>query len=1042
MSTAKRRKLKKAVIGWVCIAAMAANMTMPGAPLHEFTQITANAEVPADFNAEATVNLSDIANYQNTGNGITVTLKNGYYNNYYEIKIERDGKYVFTGSNLINDAYVDVQIALADNVTADIYFDDVYIKNDDGYIYSSGTIESTTIFGNIDPLSIPDTSTANVSGKLCIDTLSGEEGIYGDFFIDSGYKTGGGTLSQELLTVKYMNESGTQFEEVYCTSGADAKLPGYECFTSSTDNITENKEITARTTHAYENEATYGKCTNCHKYKPETIPSGYEDAEVVNLSMITDSEIMYDGITVTLMNSYFNNHYEIKIEHDGKYVFTGSNLINDAYADVQIALADNVTADIYFDDVYIKNDDGYVFRSGNNSIYGYIEPLSIPDNSTANVSGTLCIDTFSAAEDTFMVSGYKTGGGILSPDLLTVKYMNESGSQFEEVYCTNGTDITLPAGYECFSVDGNAFDGKNVTDNVNVTANERHSGTDVLCTGTCTVCGETYTAYEHKFDSEHKCTVCGAIQINETTFPDANFRKFVLETFDTDNDKALSASEIEAVTEIDCSNKSISSLEGIRYFTALKKLNCSGNDVRKIDVTFLNLTSLNVSKCTSLINLYCNNNKLTSLDLTDCTHLYELYCYNNKLTSLDLTGCTQLYMLYCYNNKLTSLDLTGYSNTEMNINFSDNTFDIGGVNGEYDLKALIESNGGSIDKVSNVTGATLTNGKLTDLNEASGTITYDYNTGKGNMTVTLTYFCQHDFSSGGVCTSCDMLENGKDGFKSVSVTLTDGVILNYYMLLSDDALADKNAYIHFTSPQGIDVKTPLSDGVENNGTYKFSLKLRPDQMADLITAQVVYSDGSKGNSVDYSVTKYADNVKEDTDTTTSDLIDAMLYYGAATQNYTGNNTDNPANGNVDTIFDSNVQISDDYKMSLTGTVNGIKVKGARLIADSLTTIKVKYQVTEGSIDDFTFTCDGTELTPVKQGDFYYVYIRDISPDNIDKMYNIVVTDKNGNSRTLVYSALTYAKSIIEDTTGKYPESLVNMMKALYYYNKAADAYSN
>ena len=58
------------------------------------------------------------------------------------------------------------------------------------------------------------------------------------------------------------------------------------------------------------------------------------------------------------------------------------------------------------------------------------------------------------------------------------------------------------------------------------------------------------------------------------------------------------------------------------------------------------------------------------------------------------------------------------------------------------------------------------------------------------------------------------------------------------------------------------------------------------------------------------------------------------------------------------------------------------------------------------------------------------------------MYNIVVTDKNGNSRTLVYSALTYAKSIIEDTTGKYPESLVNMMKALYYYNKAADAYSN
>ena len=234
----------------------------------------------------------------------------------------------------------------------------------------------------------------------------------------------------------------------------------------------------------------------------------------------------------------------------------------------------------------------------------------------------------------------------------------------------------------------------------------------------------------------------------------------------------------------------------------------------------------------------------------------------------------------------------------------------------------------------------------------------------------------------------------------------------------------------------------LSEGVEDSGKYKFSLKLRPDQMADVVTAKVVYSDGSEGNSVDYSVTKYAENQSSTADTKTEDLINAMLYYGAATQNYTGNNTDNPANGNVDTNFDPNVQIADDYKMNIGGTVNGIKVKGASLIAGSLTTIKVKYQVTEGSIDDFTFTCDGVQLTPVKQGDFYYVYIRDISPDKIDKMYSIVVTDKNGNSRTLKYSALTYAKSIIEDTTAKYSESLVNMMKALYYYNKAADAYSN
>ena len=101
---------------------------------------------------------------------------------------------------------------------------------------------------------------------------------------------------------------------------------------------------------------------------------------------------------------------------------------------------------------------------------------------------------------------------------------------------------------------------------------------------------------------------------------------------------------------------------------------------------------------------------------------------------------------------------------------------------------------------------------------------------------------EHDYASGGVCKNCDALKNGKDGFKSASITLTDGVIMNYYMILSHEALDDKEAYIHFTSEQGIDEKIKLSKGSEVDGKYKFSLKLRPDQMSDEITAKVVYGD--------------------------------------------------------------------------------------------------------------------------------------------------------------------------------------------------------
>lgn len=101
---------------------------------------------------------------------------------------------------------------------------------------------------------------------------------------------------------------------------------------------------------------------------------------------------------------------------------------------------------------------------------------------------------------------------------------------------------------------------------------------------------------------------------------------------------------------------------------------------------------------------------------------------------------------------------------------------------------------------------------------------------------------EHDYASGGVCKNCDALKNGKDGFKSASITLTDGVIMNYYMILSHEALDDKEAYIYFTSEEGIDEKIKLSKGSEVDGKYKFSLKLRPDQMSDEITAKVVYGD--------------------------------------------------------------------------------------------------------------------------------------------------------------------------------------------------------
>ena len=165
------------------------------------------------------------------------------------------------------------------------------------------------------------------------------------------------------------------------------------------------------------------------------------------------------------------------------------------------------------------------------------------------------------------------------------------------------------------------------------------------------------------------------IEIDETTFPDATFRQYVLDYIDTDGDGVLSKLEISGVTEISCKSKNISDLTGVEYFYNLENLSCSYNKLTSLDVSGCtnleilecrcnNLTSLDVSGCTNLEVFDCAGNSLTSLDMSECTNLENLDCFSNELTSLDVSGCTNLDYLDCSSNKLTSLDMSGCTNLD------------------------------------------------------------------------------------------------------------------------------------------------------------------------------------------------------------------------------------------------------------------------------------------------------------------------------------------------------------------------------------------
>ena len=158
------------------------------------------------------------------------------------------------------------------------------------------------------------------------------------------------------------------------------------------------------------------------------------------------------------------------------------------------------------------------------------------------------------------------------------------------------------------------------------------------------------------------------VAIDDTNFPDANFRT-VVKKFDTNQDSSLSDTEIAAVKKINCSNKGITNLKGIEYFTSLNILLCTDNQLTALDVSentalteldcrFNKLTALDVSKNTALTILECNANRLTALDVSKNTALTELDCSFNELTALDVSKNTALTALDCSINKLTALDVS------------------------------------------------------------------------------------------------------------------------------------------------------------------------------------------------------------------------------------------------------------------------------------------------------------------------------------------------------------------------------------------------
>lgn len=90
-------------------------------------------------------------------------------------------------------------------------------------------------------------------------------------------------------------------------------------------------------------------------------------------------------------------------------------------------------------------------------------------------------------------------------------------------------------------------------------------------------------------------------------------------------------------------------------------------------------------------------------------------------------------------------------------------------------------------------------------------------------------------------------------------------------------------------------------------------------------------------------------------------------------------------------------------------MTGLTYNGSSLTLEGTTKISHYFKLTSGqNIGDYAFKINGTDATPVQDGDFYVVTTDVIGAANLDDNYAVVVT-KGSSQFTLNYSALSYCE---------------------------------
>lgn len=269
-----------------------------------------------------------------------------------------------------------------------------------------------------------------------------------------------------------------------------------------------------------------------------------------------------------------------------------------------------------------------------------------------------------------------------------------------------------------------------------------------------------------------------------------------------------------------------------------------------------------------------------------------------------------------------------------------------------------------------------------------------------------------------------------------TITLGGEIGVNFYVQLPEAATTQTVTF----AVGGNVVKTvELASVTNESNRYKLTYKVAPKDFRTEITLTV---NGETAKT--YSADAYLNTVINDTTNAFNAKDKAIAqatfdYCSIASKYFDGVATE----VTVTALTESELGALEAYKhvANLENLPEGIEVLGPRLVLKSETAIRIYFSA-EIDLSAASVTVNGKAaefIERVASGiTVYYVEVAEIAAKDLDETATITVSAGGATLAEISYSALSYVRSALLDTTTD--TALAEMVTALYRYNQAANAY--